>query len=94
AELAAADFRELAAVCELRHRLTVARSLTAHLEARRETRWPGFGEYSDYPELDESQASYVNSRLIDGRVTIVRRPLVLGDSYEHPPFPPAGERAT
>ncbi|MDR1309580.1 MAG: adenylyl-sulfate reductase subunit alpha [Deltaproteobacteria bacterium] len=75
--------RDLARLWEARERLVVARSLVAHLKARRETRWPGFGEFSDFPGLDPSQESYVNSVARDGRIEIIRRPLVKGETYGH-----------
>jgi adenylylsulfate reductase subunit A len=81
--LPAADLFELAGIWEFKERLTVAKSLIAHLEARRETRWPGFGEYSDYPLIDPKFECFVNSRLVNGRVKIIMRPISGEDTYEH-----------
>ncbi|MBQ7679410.1 MAG: adenylyl-sulfate reductase subunit alpha, partial [Butyrivibrio sp.] len=46
--VSAADMRALLAVYELRERLWLAEALVAHLAERRETRWHGFQEYTDY----------------------------------------------
>lgn len=83
ATLAARDAYELMHIYELRDRLTVARALIAHLGARHETRWHIFGENSDYPERSEDGECYVNSRLVDGELKIIYRPLVKEARYEH-----------
>ena len=41
-KLHAEDFQELMYIYELRERLVVARSVIAHLKARKETRWHSF----------------------------------------------------
>ena len=74
-DLRASDMRGLLRVYELRDRLTVCRTLLAHMEARRETRWPGFGVRTDFPDKDASFALHVNSRLIDGETRIFYRKL-------------------
>ncbi|MDR0862501.1 MAG: adenylyl-sulfate reductase subunit alpha [Oscillospiraceae bacterium] len=83
--LAAADTRELAYIFELRERLTLARSVIAHLRARRETRWHSFAENTDYPERDDANFSvFVNSRLENGELKMIFRDLVkVGETYEH-----------
>lgn len=81
--LGARDAYELMHIYELRDRLTVARALIAHLGARHETRWHIFGENSDYPERSEDGECYVNSRLVDGELKIIYRPLVKEARYEH-----------
>lgn len=83
--LRAEDFQELMYIYELRERLTVCRSVIAHLKARRETRWHSFAENLDYPEKDDEHfRKYVNSRLVNGEIKIVLRDLVEGGvSYEH-----------
>lgn len=82
--LAAGDMRELLKIHELRERLVVCRSLVAHLAARKETRWPGFGVFMDYPGKSGEWECYVNSRLESGRIKIIRRELVdKGERYEH-----------
>lgn len=77
------DADELLRLYELTDRLTVARALIEHMRARHETRWPGFGVNADYPTSDENGEYYVNSRMIDGKIEIVRRELVKGERYEH-----------
>ncbi|MGN1116623.1 MAG: adenylyl-sulfate reductase subunit alpha [Candidatus Ornithomonoglobus sp.] len=83
--LRAEDFQELMYIYELRERLTVCRSVIAHLKARRETRWHSFAENLDYPEKDnENFRKYVNSRLVNGKIEIILRELVEGGAvYEH-----------
>ena len=82
-KLHAEDFQEL--MYELRERLVVARSVIAHLKARKETRWHSFAENLDYPNKDnENFNKYVNSRLKDGEIEIILRDLVEGGrTYEH-----------
>ena len=84
-DLYAEDFQELMYVYELRERLTVCRSVIAHLKARKETRWHSFAENLDYPEKDnEHWNKYVNSILEDGEIKIITRELVKeGTNYEH-----------
>ena len=73
--LRAYDMDDLLQVYELTDRLTVCRALIAHLRERRETRWPGFGVRSDYPNVDEKFELFVNSRLVDGKIQMIRREL-------------------
>lgn len=84
-DLYAEDFQELMYIYELRERLTVCRSVIAHLKARKETRWHSFAENLDYPEKDnEYWNKYVNSILEDGEIKIITRELVEeGTNYEH-----------
>ena len=83
-ELRAEDMHELMKIFELKERLVLSRSLIAHLEARKETRWHSFAENADYPEKDDKWLKYVNSKLVDGRIEIMFRDLVKrGDIYEH-----------
>lgn len=82
-KLPAADMFDLLHVYEVKERLTVCRVLIAHMLARKETRWHTFGENADHPQQAEEGLIYVNSRMRDGNVEIIRRPLVKGDSYEH-----------
>lgn len=84
-DLYAEDFQELMYIYELRERLTVCRSVIAHLKARKETRWHSFAENLDYPEKDnEHWNKYVNSILEDGEIKIITRELVEeGANYEH-----------
>lgn len=84
-DLYAENFQELMYIYELRERLTVCRSVIAHLKARKETRWHSFAENLDYPEKDnEHWNKYVNSILEDGEIKIITRELVEeGTNYEH-----------
>ena len=84
-DLYAEDFQELMYICELKERLTVCKSVIAHLRARKETRWHSFAENLDYPEKDDRNFNkYVNSRLENGEVKIIIRDLVTGgEKYEH-----------
>ncbi len=62
----------------------MAIALIAHLDARHETRWHSFAENKDYPEKSSEWECYVNSKLENGEIKIIKRDLVrLGDSYEH-----------
>ena len=82
--LSAADTRELVYTLELKERLTLCRSVIAHLSARKETRWHSFAERTDYPESSAEWNLYVNSRLENGGIRTIFRPLVRdGDIYEH-----------
>lgn len=84
-DLYAEDFQELMYICELKERLTVCKSVIAHLRARKETRWHSFAENLDYPEKDDRNFNkYVNSRLENGEIKIIIRYLVTGgEKYEH-----------
>ena len=84
-DLYAEDFQELMYICELKERLTVCKSVIAHLRARKETRWHSFAENLDYPEKDDRNFNkYVNSRLENGKIKVIIRDLVTGgEKYEH-----------
>ena len=82
--LKAEDMHELMYVYELRERLTVCKSLIAHLKARKETRWHSFAENLDYPEKSDKYLKYVNSKVVNGKIEIIYRDLVnRGEIYEH-----------
>ena len=82
--LNADDYHELMFVYELRERLTVCRTLIAHLKARKETRWHSFAENLDYPEKSDEWLKYVNTVYKDGKYEVIYRELVKrGDIYEH-----------
>lgn len=82
--LAAQDVDDLLRIYEIRERLTVCRSVIAHLKARKETRWHSFAENMDYPAKSDDWLKYVNSRKENGEIKIIIRDLVRGgDSYEH-----------
>lgn len=72
--LHADDMQELMYIYELRERLTVCRTVIAHLKARHETRWHCFAENSDYPERDDEHWKvFVNSRFVNGVTEIILR---------------------
>ena len=82
--LKATDMHELMFVYELKERLTVCKSVIAHLRARKETRWHSFAENLDYPNKSDKWLKYVNSKVVDGKLTILYRDLVeRGEIYEH-----------
>lgn len=82
--LASQDADDLLRIYEIRERLTVCRSVIAHLKARKETRWHSFAENMDYPAKSDDWLKYVNSRKENGEIKIIIRDLVRGgDSYEH-----------
>ncbi|OPJ61230.1 adenylyl-sulfate reductase subunit alpha [Clostridium chromiireducens] len=82
--LHAEDMHELMFVYELKERLIICKSVIAHLKARKETRWHSFAENLDYPEKSNEWLKYVNSKLIDGKLTMLYRDLVgRGETYEH-----------
>lgn len=82
--LAVQDADDLLRIYEIRERLTVCRSVIAHLKARKETRWHSFAENMDYPAKSDDWLKYVNSRKENGEIKIIIRDLVRGgDSYEH-----------
>ena len=85
-ELGAANLQEVMYIYELKERLTVCKSVIAHLAARRETRWHSFAENLDYPEKDNVNfRKYVNSRLENGEIKIILRELTAEGqrNYEH-----------
>lgn len=79
-ELAAEDMQELVYIYELQERLTVCRSVIAHLKARKETRWKGFAENLDYPDKSEEWLKFVNSKMENGQLKVFFREV---DRYEH-----------
>ena len=81
--LKASDMHELMFVYELKERLTVCRTLIAHLLDRKETRWHTFNENLDHPETDTAYECYVNSKMVDGAIQMIHRDLVKENSYEH-----------
>lgn len=82
--LHAEDMHQLMFIYELRERLTLCKSVIAHLRARKETRWHSFAENLDYPKKSDEWLKYVNSRLVNGKLTTFCRDLVgRGETYEH-----------
>lgn len=85
-KLSATDLQEVMYIYELKERLTICKSVIAHLAARHETRWHSFAENRDYPEKDnEHFRKYVNSRLENGKIKIILRELTAEGqkNYEH-----------
>ena len=84
--LSAADLQEVMYIYELKERLTVCKTVIAHLATRHETRWHSFAENFDYPEKDNVNfRKYVNSRLVDGKIKTFTRELTAEGqrTYEH-----------
>ena len=84
--LSATDLQEVMYIYELKERLTVCKSVIAHLAARHETRWHSFAENLDYPEKDNTNfRKYVNSRLENDEIKIILRELTAEGqkNYEH-----------
>ncbi len=84
--LGASDLQEVMYIYELKERLTVCKSVIAHLKARRETRWHSFAENLDHPQKDDLNfRKYVNSKLVDGEIEIILRELTAEGqkNYEH-----------
>lgn len=70
------DMHDLTHFFEVRERLTVCLSVIAHLRARKETRWHCFAENASYPNQDDKKyLKYINSKLVDGEIKIIERPL-------------------
>ncbi|MFT4007868.1 MAG: adenylylsulfate reductase, partial [Lacrimispora sp.] len=82
-DLAASDMHQLMFVYELRERLTLCKSVIAHLLHRKETRWHSFNENLDYPETDQKYFKYVNSRLENGEIRMIYRDILKEAEYEH-----------
>jgi len=85
-KLSASDLQEVMYIYELKERLTVCKSVIAHLKARHETRWHSFAENLDYPEKDNANfRKYVNSKLENGEIKIILRDLTAEGqkNYEH-----------
>lgn len=83
-KLRADDMHELMFTYELKERLVVCKSVIAHLRARKETRWHSFAENLDYPDKSDEWLKYVNSKLVNGHLSIIYRDLVgRGETYEH-----------
>jgi len=84
-KLKSLDCHELLFIYELIDRLYVAKTLVAHLKARKETRWKCYEENGSYPEKDdENWLKYVNSVYKDGKINVIFRNLVgRNEFYEH-----------
>ena len=79
----AGNMHELLFHYELKERLTICKSVIAHLLYRKETRWHSFNENLDYPDTDEKYFKYINSRYINNELKVFSREIVEEDRYEH-----------
>jgi len=75
ADLGVQDYHGLLLASEVRDRVLTAQALVAHLEAREETRWPGYQTRVDFPDADPRWLRFVNSRLEGGEIRTFTRPL-------------------
>ncbi len=85
-KLSATDLQEVMYIYELKERITVCKSVIAHLATRHETRWHSFAENLDYPGKDNIHwRKYVNSRLVNGEIKTFTRELTAEGqkNYEH-----------
>ena len=82
-KIGAEDMHELLFAYELKERLLVCQVLIEHLKNRKETRWHSFNENLDHPETSRDFEKYVNSRMENGKIKILFRELIKGDTYEH-----------
>lgn len=75
-DLTAKDTDDLLHIYEVKERLVVGKSVIAHLKARKETRWRGFGQNMDHPGTKEEwNRKAVNSVYENGKIKILLRDL-------------------
>ena len=75
-DLTAKDTDDLLHIYEVKERLVICKSVIAHLKARKETRWRGFGQNMDYPGTkDDWDKKAVNSVYENGKIKILFRDL-------------------
>ena len=75
-DLTAKDTADLLHIYEVKERLVVCKSVIAHLKARKETRWRGFGQNMDHPGTKgEWNRKAVNSVYENGKIKILLRDL-------------------
>ena len=75
-DLTAKDTDDLLHIYEVKERLVVCKSVIAHLKARKETRWRGFGQNMDHPGTKEEwNRKAVNSVYENGKIKILFRDL-------------------
>lgn len=71
-DLTAKDTDDLLHIYEVKERLVVCKSVIAHLKARKETRWRGFGQNMDHPGTKEEwNRKAVNSVYENGKIKIL-----------------------
>jgi adenylylsulfate reductase subunit A len=75
-DLTAKDTDDLLHIYEVKERLVVCKSVIAHLKARKETRWRGFGQNMDHPGTKEEwNRKAVNSVYENRKIKILLRDL-------------------
>lgn len=75
-DLTAKATDDLLHIYEVKERLVVCKSVIAHLKARKETRWRGFGQNMDHPGTKEEwNRKAVNSVYENGKIKILLRDL-------------------
>ncbi|HEX5655670.1 MAG TPA: adenylyl-sulfate reductase subunit alpha [Polyangiales bacterium] len=79
--ITATDLHDLLLAHDLMDRVTVSRTLVAHMQHRKETRWHCYQERLDYPERDDARwgSVFVNSVRRGDRVDMVERPVERAD---------------
>ncbi len=69
---------------DLLDRLLISRVLIEHLLARKETRWKCYQANLDFNQINPNFECYINSKMNDGKIEILKRPLVSKEEiYEH-----------
>lgn len=82
-DLTAKDTDDLLHIYEVKERLVVCKSVIAHLKARKETRWRGFGQNMDYPGTkDDWDKKAVNSVYENGEIKILIRDLTQTPEFD------------
>ena len=82
-DLTAKDTDDLLHIYEVKERLVVCKSVIAHLKARKETRWRGFGQNMDYPETKgDWDKKAVNSVYENGEIKILLRDLTKTPDFD------------
>ena len=77
--LRAETMDDLLNIYEIRERLILCHSVILHLFERKETRWNSFAENASHPEKQDSYRLYINSIKKDGKLSTLKRDLILAD---------------
>lgn len=77
--LRAETMDDLLNIYEIRERLILCHSVILHLFERKETRWNSFAENASHPEKKDSYRLYINSIKKDGKLSTIKRDLILAD---------------
>lgn len=75
--LRAETMDDLLNIYEIRERLILCHSVILHLFERKETRWNSFAENASHPEKQDSYRLYINSGKKDGKLSTIKRDLIL-----------------